>query len=211
MADHDAGAPARRPPGTEEPYSEPEPLPEPLVVSISQDGVPGRPVGRHVAHEAPGILHRAVSIQVVDQHGWCLLQRRAASKALFAHRWTNTCCTHPRPGEASARAVTRRLREEVDLAVTEMARAGVFTYRAVDPRSGLVEYEQDHVYVAVADTDAAAANLEEASELVRLPFREALALVESEAGTPWAPEVLRRAYRVLSSQPAQRRPPHDPS
>lgn len=181
------------------------------MVSIAHDGVPGRPVGRHVAHEAPGILHRAVSIQVVDQHGWCLLQCRAASKALFADRWTNSCCTHPRPGEASVRAVTRRLREEVDLAVTEVARAGVFTYRAVDPRSRLVEYEQDHVYVAVADTDAAVANPQEVSELVRLPFRKALALVESEAGTPWAPEVLRRAYRVLSSRPAQRRLPRGPS
>lgn len=174
----------------------------PLVVSVDRDGSPGRSVGQHVAHETPGILHQAVSVLVVDRHGRCLLQRRGASKALFAGCWTNTSCTHPRPGEEPARAAIRRVREEVGLVVTDVTTAGVFTYRAVDALSGLVEHEQDHVYAAVADIDAAVADPEEVSELVRLPFREAVALVNSAAGTPWAPEVLRRAYDALG-EPAQ--------
>lgn len=174
----------------------------PRVVSVEPDGSPGRSVGQHVAHETPGILHQAVSVLIVDRHGRCLLQRRGASKALFAGCWTNTCCTHPRPGEAPARAAIRRVREEVGLVVTDVTAAGVFTYRAVDPWSGLVEHEQDHVYAAVADIDAAVADPGEISELVRLPFGEAMAFVDSEAGTPWAPEVLRRAYDALG-EPAQ--------
>lgn len=197
MTDRES-AQSRNPRGTEGPRS------GPAVVSIAPDGSPAGPVDRHVAHETPGILHQAVSIQVVDRYGWWLLQRRAPSKALFAHRWTNTCCTHPRPDEATVRAAIRRLREEVNLAITEVAPAGVFTYHAVDPRSELVEYEQDHVYAALADTDTADPDPAEISDLVRLPFREAVSLVESEAGTPWASEVLRRARRVLLRSPAGR-------
>lgn len=134
----------------------------------------------------------------MDPQGRWLLQRRAASKALFGGCWANTCCTHPAPGEEPLQAVIRRVREELGVTLATATSAGVFTYRAVDPRSGLVEHEQDHVYAAIIPFDAVTANGDEIDELVALPFGEALVRVGSTGGAPWAPEVLRRAFNVLS-------------
>lgn len=178
-------------------------VPDRLLVSVGADGAARGRVSARLAHCEPGVLHLAVSVQIVDPVGdlW-LLQRRAGSKPLFPERWTNTCCTHPTPGEDVAQAARRRLREETALDVDHLTLAGEFTYRASDGDSGLVEHEHDYVFVAVADTSAAVADPEEISDLVRLPYAEALRLVESDAGTPWAAEVLRRARKALGPEAA---------
>jgi isopentenyl-diphosphate delta-isomerase type 1 len=170
-----------------------------LLVSIGANGTARGQVSARLAHSEPGVLHLAVSVQVVDPVGdrW-LLQRRAGSKALFPGRWTNTCCTHPAPGEDLACAARRRLREETGLVLDHLTLAGEFTYRAPDGDSGLVEHEHDYVFVAVADTSATVADPDEISDLLRLPYAEALRLVESDTGTPWAAEVLRRAHEALA-------------
>ena len=178
----------------------PRPQPsEPLVVRIAASGSADGPVARTVAHQAPGMLHLAVSVQVVDLDGqrW-LLQRRAAAKALFADRWANTCCTHPAPGEDPASAALRRVREEIGLVVEDLLAAGWFTYRASDDQSGLVEHEHDRVFVAVVDTRAAEPDANEISDLALLPFEDAVGLLQSDAGAPWAAEVLRRSHAALS-------------
>jgi isopentenyl-diphosphate delta-isomerase len=172
-----------------------DPTADVQVVTITPDGSLGPSVGRLLAHQPPGILHLAVSIALVDPDGRWLLQRRAASKAAFPDRWANSCCTHPEPGETPADAALRRVRQELGLELAELEPAGTFTYRAPDPVSGLVEHELDHVFVAVVDTESAVPDPEEIGELARFPLREALDLVMSEAGTPWAPEVLRLASR----------------
>jgi isopentenyl-diphosphate delta-isomerase len=171
---------------------------DPLIVSVDQNGGTRRSVRRSSAHRAPGVLHLAVSLQVVDERdGRWLLQRRAAGKQLFAGRWTNTCCTHPAPEEDVADAAIRRARQEMGLAVT-VTSAGMFTYRAVDTASGLVEYEADYVFVALADTSTVEVDPDEITDLARLPLLEALKLVGSRAGTPWAGEVLRRSFEALN-------------
>jgi isopentenyl-diphosphate delta-isomerase len=175
---------------------------DPLVVSMGADGVVGPAVSRGLAHSQPGVLHLAVSLQIVDaEDGW-LLQRRAGSKAAFAGCWANTCCTHPAPDEDPAVAVIRRVREELGLglAIDQLIPAGVFTYRAVDPVSGLIEQEVDHVFAAVTPTGAAVANAEEIGEVVRLTYAEAMEVVTSESGAPWAAEVLRLAAAALSER-----------
>lgn len=167
------------------------------MVSVEPDGSAGPAASKRESHQAPGVLHLAVSLQIVDPDGGWLLQRRARSKALFADRWANTCCTHPAPGESPAGAAVRRVREELGLVVGQLTPAGAFTYRAVDAQSGLVEHELDHVFVAVAGTGSAVASAAEISELVRLPFSAAMELVMSDSGAPWAAEVLRRAAAAL--------------
>jgi isopentenyl-diphosphate delta-isomerase len=102
------------------------------------------------------------------------------------------------PGEEPATAAVRRLREETALAVDRVEPAGAFTYRAVDAESGFVEHEYDHVFVAYADTSRAVADPQEIDELAVLPYDEALALVESRAGAPWAAEVLRRSFTAFT-------------
>lgn len=172
---------------------------EVFVVGLHDDGAIDAPVPRMLAHQAPGMLHLAVSLQIVDPSGGWLVQRRAESKALFPGRWANSCCTHPMPGEDPATAAVRRALEEVGLAVdpVTVVPAGAFTYRAEDPVSGFVEHELDHVFVAIADTSGIAADAGEIDELAVLPYEEALALVTS-AGAPWAGQVLERARAALS-------------
>ncbi|MCA1694343.1 MAG: NUDIX domain-containing protein [Actinobacteria bacterium] len=155
------------------------------------------PVARRVAHEAPGVLHLAVSVQVVDVSGRWLLQRRAPTKMLFANRWANTCCTHPAPGQDPARAALQRLREETGLVVEDLLPAGSFTYRATDPHSHLVENEHDFVFAAVADVRTAEPDPEEISELALLPFEDAVDLLQSAAAAPWSATVLRHCQAAL--------------
>ena len=58
--------------------------------------------GKLPAHRN-GKLHRAFSILISNNRGELLLQRRAGGKYHFASLWSNTCCGHPRPGEAPVR------------------------------------------------------------------------------------------------------------
>src|SRR5689334_1471602 len=79
------------------------------------------------AHRA-GQRHRAVSVFVFDTDGRLLLQRRSAGKYHSGGRWANTCCSHPRPGESTGEAASRRLREEMGVECSLEPR-GQFTYR----------------------------------------------------------------------------------
>ncbi|KAI1327515.1 NUDIX hydrolase domain-like protein [Xylariaceae sp. FL0255] len=42
-----------------------------------------------------GLLHRAFSCFLFDDHNRLLLQQRATEKITFPDMWTNTCCSHP--------------------------------------------------------------------------------------------------------------------
>ena len=66
-----------------------------------------------LAAHRQGLLHRAISVSVVDAQGRLLLQRRAREKYHSGGLWTNACCTHPRPGETTDDAAERRLAEDL--------------------------------------------------------------------------------------------------
>ena len=110
------------------------------------------PVGEMEKMEAhvKGRLHRAFSVFVFNRKGELLLQRRAVNKYHSAGLWTNTCCSHPRPGEDVSRAADRRLWEEMGL-VCDLNRRFSFVYRS-ELEKGLVEHEYDHVFVGWTDT-----------------------------------------------------------
>jgi isopentenyl-diphosphate Delta-isomerase len=95
-------------------------------------------------HEA-GLLHRAFSIFLVDREGAIALQKRHPAKYHSGGLWANTCCGHPRPGEATMRAARRRLFEEVGVAA-DLTLAFRSRY-AVAFENGLSENEIVNVYV----------------------------------------------------------------
>src|SRR5690348_5359580 len=66
-------------------------------------------------HEGQGVLHRAFSLLIFNEHGELLLQRRSAGKRLWPHYWSNSCCSHPRRAETMEAAIHRRLYEELGL------------------------------------------------------------------------------------------------
>lgn len=96
-----------------------------------------------------GRLHRALSVFVFNTRGGLLLQQRAAGKYHSAGLWTNTCCSHPRPGEEIRDAAKRRLYEEMGL-TCGLKEAFSFVYRAVF-QNDLIEHEYDHVFVGITD------------------------------------------------------------
>jgi len=96
-----------------------------------------------------GRLHRAISVFVFNSKNELLLQRRAAGKYHSAHLWTNTCCSHPRPGEAVLDAATRRLKEEMGMVCT-LKESFSFVYKA-QLDNNLTEYEYDHVFTGISD------------------------------------------------------------
>lgn len=108
-----------------------------------------------------GKLHRAFSIFVVNHQKEILLQKRARQKYHSGGLWTNTCCSHPRPGEPTESAAHRRLQEEMgfDCPLIEIFS---FTYYAKLDQ-GLIEHEYDHVFLGYFD-QAPQINLEEAED-----------------------------------------------
>ena len=92
-----------------------------------------------------GVLHRAFSILIFDPEGRVLLQKRSANKYHSRNLWTNTCCSHPLPGETVEAATRRRLREEMGIDL-QPAFSHTFIYKA-DLGGGLTEHELDHVFV----------------------------------------------------------------
>ena len=92
-----------------------------------------------------GQLHRAFSVFVLDDAGRMLLQRRAEGKYHSGGLWSNACCSHPRPGEATEDAAARRLVEEMGIDCRPEP-AFELVYRA-DVGGGLVEYEYDHIFL----------------------------------------------------------------
>lgn len=96
-----------------------------------------------------GKLHRAFSIFIFNSKGQLLLQQRALDKYHSGGKWTNTCCSHPRPGEETLDAAHRRLEEEMGMRA-ELKHVFSFTYMA-DLLDGISEYEFDHVFFGLSD------------------------------------------------------------
>ncbi|MBW3544265.1 MAG: isopentenyl-diphosphate Delta-isomerase [Bacteroidetes bacterium] len=96
------------------------------------------------AHEE-GLLHRAFSAFIVNNRDELLLQKRAGSKYHSPGLWTNTCCSHPAPGEALQLAAEKRLVEEMGISCS-LTWLFKFMYKA-SFENKLTEHEIDHVFL----------------------------------------------------------------
>jgi isopentenyl-diphosphate delta-isomerase len=118
-----------------------------LILVDEQDREIGT-AGKTEVHYS-GQLHRAFSVFIFTGDGRLLLQRRAGNKYHSAGKWTNTCCSHPRPGEKTEDAAHRRLYEEMGLSCN-LIHMFSFTYRA-EMKKQIIEHEFDHVFFGVAN------------------------------------------------------------
>lgn len=101
------------------------------------------------AHRNPR-LHRAISVFIVNSKGEWLLQQRALGKYHSNGLWSNTCCSHPRPGETSHEAAIRRLHEEMGMQA-DLKELFHFIYRE-ELDNNLSEFELDHVFVGISES-----------------------------------------------------------
>lgn len=97
-----------------------------------------------------GILHRAFSVFIFNSNNELLLQQRSNIKYHSPGLWTNTCCSHPRPGESTIEACNRRLLEEMGMKAN-LNFLFSFLYK-FEFSNGLTEHEFDHVYIGKTDS-----------------------------------------------------------
>jgi isopentenyl-diphosphate delta-isomerase len=110
-----------------------------------------------------GLKHRALSVLIRDARGKMLLQQRAAGKYHSEGLWTNACCSHPRPGEPTEKAASRRLLEEMGVDCERLTRLFVAHYRA-PVSNGLVEDEVVHVFGGTFESGTVAPDYDEVSD-----------------------------------------------
>ena len=139
-------------------------------------------------------LHRAFSAFLYKGQE-ILIQKRALGKYHSGGLWTNTCCSHPRPGETISEAAIRRSREETGIVVKKLTELYRFFYYApLD--NGFTEFECDHVLVGKYD-GIFQVNPQEVEELrwISCEGLEHAMLERPAVFTPWflicAPEVIR--------------------
>ncbi|MEH2920294.1 isopentenyl-diphosphate Delta-isomerase [Samsonia erythrinae] len=118
------------------------------VVLVDENDKPTGVMEKQEAH-MKGALHRAITVYIFNSRQQLLLQQRAAGKYHSGGLWSNTCCSHPAPGEGTLQAAHRRLYEEMGL---RCALTPMFTLNYRLPLdNGLIEHEFGHVYFGVTD------------------------------------------------------------
>ena len=90
-----------------------QPVTEHLILVNERDEQVG--ICEKMQAHRDNLLHRAFSVFLFNKKGEMLLQQRASGKYHSGGLWTNTCCSHPRPGEDTLPAAQRRLQEEMGM------------------------------------------------------------------------------------------------
>lgn len=123
-----------------------------LVVLVDQYNNPIGTELKSEVHHSSTPLHRAFSLFLFDEQGRLLLQQRAMGKVTWPGVWSNSCCGHPLPGEATEDAVIRRTEYELGIIPTDlMCALPDFEYRA--ELQGIVENEICPVYLGRMPSD----------------------------------------------------------
>ncbi len=156
---------------------------EELILVDREDNVTGF-LSKADCHDGDGVLHRAFSVFLFDAEGRLLIQQRAPGKRLWPGYWSNTCCSHPRRGEALDVATSRRLDDELNVRA-ELEFVYRFIYRARYGSEGS-EHELCHVFLGRL-TDEPRPNVSEIAALRCLSPSELDAELKAspDSFTPW--------------------------
>jgi len=134
-----------------------------------------------------GLCHRAFSVFLYRKTPALeiLLQKRASHKYHSPNLWTNTCCSHPRPGEDTIKAAERRLKEEMGICIS-LQSIGRFHYIAHFD-NGLTENEIDHVLIGAYVSQHIQPNPEEVSAYRWIKAKDLQVTLQKtpDQFTPW--------------------------
>ncbi len=168
-----------------------------LVILVDQNDTPLGTAEKLAAHQA-GLCHRAFSVFIFRKQPnlELLLQQRAKEKYHSPGLWTNTCCSHPRPGETILEAATRRLKEEMGIE-TELNWVGKFHYVA-HFANDLTENEVDHVLIGVLGDEHFQVNSAEVQDYrwVGIEDLKKELAATPEQFTPWFKQALDIAEKI---------------
>lgn len=137
-----------------------------MVILVDQNDIPVGTMEKIEAHRK-ALLHRAFSVFIFNSENKLLLQQRAFHKYHSGGLWTNTCCSHPFPGETTPDAALRRLKEEMGMEA-ELSYLFKFRYKAPFTNQ-LTEHEIDHVFIGYSDTLPKINSMEVADYKYRTP------------------------------------------
>jgi len=161
------------------------------VILVDKNDNPIGTAEKLAAHR-DNLCHRAFSVFIMRKKKEIevLLQQRAAHKYHSANLWTNTCCSHPRPGEDIIAAGKRRLKEEMGIE-TSLKSIGSFHYIA-HFENGLTENEIDHVLIGNDHRDTFHPNQEEvqAYRWINLSDLQNELMHHPQQFTPWLKKAL---------------------
>ncbi|MBP6303435.1 MAG: isopentenyl-diphosphate Delta-isomerase [Bacteroidia bacterium] len=165
------------------------------VILVNESDEPIGEMEKMLAHEQ-GVLHRAFSVFIFNAKGEVLLQQRALSKYHSPGLWTNTCCSHPRPGETTEQAAHRRLKEEMGFDCTLQHKFS-FIYK-VQFDNGLYEHELDHVYTGVYEEEPSI-NPDEVNTFKWMKWEQLLEDVNKNMAdyTFWLRQILEQHQRIV--------------
>lgn len=145
-----------------------------------------------------GLLHRAVTVYIINSQGELLLQRRAKEKYHCGGLWSNTCCGHPYPQELTQEAAKRRLKEEMGME-SDLSPVLEICYE-LPLSNGLIEHEYGHIFFGVSDAKPVP-DLQEAEEWRYVSLEELKYEMQHypENFTPWFLLTLPRLYSELNN------------
>ncbi|WP_435249153.1 isopentenyl-diphosphate Delta-isomerase [Vibrio sp. nBUS_14] len=174
------------------------------VILVTEDDVEVGHCEKLKAHK-DGKLHRAFSLMIARKtaEGYeFLLQKRAYGKYHSGGKWSNSCCSHPRPGEALENAVQRRVGEELGISQPlRLTSLGSFIYQA-QLENDLTEHELDHVFLSFIKQPLLAPNASEVSEVEWFSTESIQETLhqQPEAFTVWFPDVFYKLVEYLKME-----------
>lgn len=109
------------------------------------------PIGKEEKLRAhlKGSLHRAFSLFVFNSREQLLIQKRSDLKYHTPGLWSNSCCSHPRPGETSFSAAKRRISEEMGFSCNIRSLFSCYYYMELNNK--LIEHEKNQILIGNYD------------------------------------------------------------
>lgn len=149
------------------------------------------------------LLHRAISVFIINEQGEWIIQRRAFAKYHSAGLWTNSCCTHPMPGESNQQAALRRLGEEMGMGTSgniQFNELFSFIYKEKLDNE-LTEYEFDHVFIGISN-ELPVINVDEVCEWKAITFDalHADVLANPSHYTVWFKKIYEKVHQCIENK-----------